>query len=329
MYNLNHLYYFFVTAKCGAITNAAKFLRIAQPALSMQLHTLESNLETKLFIKSGRGIVLSQEGQLVYGYCKKIFEAYDEFEDFMKKAPTAKEERVRIAISDEIERPFSSDIVSSMINAFEPKNQPRVTMVANDHKKIIELLQSREVDAIMTNYQPYDQSAKIQAEIKCPVHMCISKDYFPSNPSLKGEALRKYFSDSGLALPVMGQKLREETNNFLIKSRWENPVIFESDFLVAIKRAVLSSVGIGFLPEIFIKNELENNSIVKIGPEKGLWSYSIFLVTSSAVVEKRWLKVLREEFQRVQAGFELNTNVKALASTKRKSTERENILPTG
>jgi LysR family transcriptional activator of nhaA len=54
MYNFNHLHYFYVTAKFGGVTAAAKHLRISQPSLSSQMKTLERSLDVRLFQRVGR-----------------------------------------------------------------------------------------------------------------------------------------------------------------------------------------------------------------------------------------------------------------------------------
>ncbi len=74
MYNFNHLYYFYIVAKSGGVTNAAKHLRVSQPSLSSQLKVLESSLDLKLFQKVGRSNQLTQAGSAVYGFCRQMFE---------------------------------------------------------------------------------------------------------------------------------------------------------------------------------------------------------------------------------------------------------------
>ena len=58
MFNYNHMYYFYVTAKLGGVTNAAQYLHISQPSLSSQLKVFESTIEQKLFEKKGRRMQL-------------------------------------------------------------------------------------------------------------------------------------------------------------------------------------------------------------------------------------------------------------------------------
>lgn len=62
---LRVLEYFIMVAKEGNITRAAERLHITQPTLSRQLSDLENELNTQLFIRGKRSIVLTESGQLL------------------------------------------------------------------------------------------------------------------------------------------------------------------------------------------------------------------------------------------------------------------------
>lgn len=85
MYNYNHLYYFYVTAKCGGVMNAAKYLHISQPSLSSQLKCLEETIDIKLFQKVGRVNELTRAGLVVFGFCRQMFELSEEMTQVISK----------------------------------------------------------------------------------------------------------------------------------------------------------------------------------------------------------------------------------------------------
>ncbi len=59
------LEYFVMLAKEGNITRAANRLHITQPTLSRQLSELEKELNTQLFVRGKRSIILTESGQLL------------------------------------------------------------------------------------------------------------------------------------------------------------------------------------------------------------------------------------------------------------------------
>ena len=70
--NYHHLLYFWMVAKEGSVRAAAEQLHIAQPSISAQVHALEEVFGEKLFHRSGRGLALTEAGQLVFSYADDI-----------------------------------------------------------------------------------------------------------------------------------------------------------------------------------------------------------------------------------------------------------------
>ncbi len=52
---LRHLRYFMAVADAGSFVQAARDLRVAQPALSKQIHNLETEFGVTLFYRLPRG----------------------------------------------------------------------------------------------------------------------------------------------------------------------------------------------------------------------------------------------------------------------------------
>jgi DNA-binding transcriptional LysR family regulator len=74
MININQLRAFYCVAKNMSFTKAAKELFITQPAVTAQVKHFEDWCELKLFKKKGRGICLTDEGEMLYRQASQIFE---------------------------------------------------------------------------------------------------------------------------------------------------------------------------------------------------------------------------------------------------------------
>jgi LysR family transcriptional regulator, mexEF-oprN operon transcriptional activator len=61
--DLNLLRVFAVVAETGSVTEAAKSLYLTQPAVSAALRRLTTTVGTSLFVRSGRGLVLTSRGE--------------------------------------------------------------------------------------------------------------------------------------------------------------------------------------------------------------------------------------------------------------------------
>ena len=71
--NLNHLAIFYAVAREGSVTLGAERLHISQPAVSKQLQELERALGMPLFDRLPRGVRLTEAGELLEGYARRLF----------------------------------------------------------------------------------------------------------------------------------------------------------------------------------------------------------------------------------------------------------------
>jgi LysR family transcriptional activator of nhaA len=71
--NFHHLHHFWAVASDGNLTRRARRLRVAQSALSTQIHQLEADLGAPLFHRVGRGLVLTEAGTIAHRWADEIF----------------------------------------------------------------------------------------------------------------------------------------------------------------------------------------------------------------------------------------------------------------
>lgn len=69
---------FIAAADSGSFTQAALIVCRTQSAVSMQIKRLESELERPLFIREGRGVVLTTDGETLYRYAQRLLSLHDE-----------------------------------------------------------------------------------------------------------------------------------------------------------------------------------------------------------------------------------------------------------
>lgn len=100
--NVNLEYYkiFYYVAKYGRITFAAKELCISQPAVSQAVKQLEKEIGMELFIRTPKGVVLTQAGETLYSYISSGYETILLGEKKMKELTNLEYGEVRIGASD-------------------------------------------------------------------------------------------------------------------------------------------------------------------------------------------------------------------------------------
>jgi LysR family transcriptional regulator, transcriptional activator of nhaA len=79
--NLKHLRYFWTVATHGSIARGADILHLAPQTISGQLTELEEQIGAKLFSRSGRNLVLTETGRLVFSYADEMFRIEEELRD--------------------------------------------------------------------------------------------------------------------------------------------------------------------------------------------------------------------------------------------------------
>ncbi|TNG02692.1 MAG: LysR family transcriptional regulator, partial [Gammaproteobacteria bacterium] len=82
--NYKHLRYFWIVAANGTIARASEILHVTPQTISGQLRELEEQVNAKLFEKSGRNLVLTDTGRLVFSYADEIFNLGGELQDILE-----------------------------------------------------------------------------------------------------------------------------------------------------------------------------------------------------------------------------------------------------
>lgn len=282
MYNYNHLYYFYVTAKSGGVNAAAKHLRISQPSLSSQLKVLERSLDVRLFQKIGRNNHLTPAASVIYGFCRQMFEISEEMAESISRQVPSAARRIHIGVSEEVDRPFVVEVVSLFLKKHGLEQRPRVTVVSGSHEQLAERLRFRELDVVVTPSIMIDPELENLERAEVPVALtCSSKWKMTTNKrNLKVVAALGAIrggEDAQWLMPSSRFKLRAEIDQFFEVNELKGRIAFESDVIASLVRSVIDGVGLAFLPLLYVAREIREKSVRVIGPKEGYWKYRVWL----------------------------------------------------
>lgn len=118
--NYHHLRYFWQVARLGSIARAAAELRVASPTISAQIKELEGALGEKLFKRSGRSLVLTEEGRTVLDYAEDIFAKGQELLHVLRRQPTGKALRLNVGIADAVPKLVVREILKPALALEHP-----------------------------------------------------------------------------------------------------------------------------------------------------------------------------------------------------------------
>lgn len=304
MFNYNHLYYFHVTAKLGGVSNAAKYLHISQPSLSSQLKVFESSLDLKLFEKRGRKLHLTPEGERAYAYSKKIFDIAADFAESLRSPSEKRNQRIRIGITDQVERPFIADLLSPLIREQKRTTEKSFFVSSASSDVLLTQLRNEEIDLLLTNKTIYAEDVKELASASMPVNLLVATQMLKD---LKFHVSRKTSAAEfinavpwGLILPSYKMKLRHEIDLFIQEVKVRKKVVFESDVMSVVGRAIIDGAGIGFLPAPYVLPEIKSGILSVLGPKAGYWRHSVYLLGRKESTFDETIEGVRNSIKRLE-----------------------------
>ena len=141
--NLNNYKAFYTVARLGSISKAAEALFISQPALSKAISKLEEGLGTKLFNRTSRGVLLNDEGTILFEHIKSAFETIGKGEEEIKRIGELGIGQLRIGVSTSLCKHILLDYLQEYIT-----ENPHIKVNIDCHSTVntMKLLQDGKID---------------------------------------------------------------------------------------------------------------------------------------------------------------------------------------
>jgi LysR family nitrogen assimilation transcriptional regulator len=153
--NLKHLESFVRVAELGSFSKAARVLDIAQPALSRQVRSLETDLRETLLLRNGRGVSLTDSGRRLFEHGVQILQRVSQAREDLGAERDAAVGHVTIGLPPSIGR----RLTLPLIEAFrEHLPRARLTLVEGLSANIAEWITSGRADLGLL-YNPEAQPA--------------------------------------------------------------------------------------------------------------------------------------------------------------------------
>ncbi|MCI9682258.1 MAG: LysR family transcriptional regulator [Lachnospiraceae bacterium] len=145
--NLSLYRIFYATALAGNISKAADELFISQPAISQSIKKLEQSLDTALFVRSSRGVQLTEEGELLFSHVKSAFQTLEAGEHQLRLRRELGMGHLRIGVSSTLCKyvllPYLTDFVK-----LHPHIQVTIACQSTNHT--LQMLEHEELDLGLT-----------------------------------------------------------------------------------------------------------------------------------------------------------------------------------
>jgi len=263
--NWDCLRYFLASADAGSLTAASKILGSNQPTVGRYIDNLESALGIKLFQRSVRGLILTQEGKDIYERSIHIQNSIVQ----IQRVAESEKETIRGVVNISVPEGLGHEIIIPALEGFYQKH-PNINLVINVSSSTSNLTRG-EADIAIRLFRPneVDLVAKHLGEMKMSLfssNLYKNKYSFPENlDALKDHKIITY-GEHFSSLPE---------NKWLLKHSYSSAHIFSSDSTAARLKATLSGIGISIQPVMLAK---PNAGLLPVLNNLNIPSHNVWLV---------------------------------------------------
>ncbi len=240
--NYHHLRYFWAVAKAGSLRKASGQLRVSEPSISTQIQALEAALGEDLFRRSGRSLVLTETGRMVYGFAEEIFSLGQELLSSLKGMPASRELKLNVGLADSVPKLVAHEILKPVFHHPTP-----IHVVCREGKvdDLLAQLATLRLDIVLA-----DEPAPASSKVKTFNHLLGACGVVFCATSTLARKLRPGFPrslhEAPALLPTQNTNLRRSLEQWF-RALDLRPRIM-GEFEDAAMRTVVAAEGLGFAP---------------------------------------------------------------------------------
>ncbi len=239
---------FHTVAEAGSFTHAGDLLNLSQSAVSRQVSALEESLRTTLFRRHARGLILTEQGELLYQTARDVFAKLAMAEAMLTDAKEKPRGELKVSTTIGLGSTWLTPRIREFIEAYPDIN---VNMLLTDGEVDLTM---READIAIRLWPPTQPDLVQRKLMTVHFHLYASPDYVKRRGMPKSaEDLDKH------SLIVYG----DDTPNPVRASDWlmelgANPdkprrPVLKVNNIYGLLQAVESGLGIGALPDYIVQ----------------------------------------------------------------------------
>jgi DNA-binding transcriptional LysR family regulator len=251
---------FHAVAEAGSFTHAGESLNLSQSAVSRQISALEESLNVPLFHRHARGLILTEQGELLYRTARDVFAKLAMTEGLLSESKDRPKGPLKVTTTIAFGSYWLAPRIKEFLDLY-PEIQ--LSLLVDDGELDLSM---READIAIRMSAPRQPDLVQRHLTTMQIHVCASQEYLKKH----GTPQRPEDLDQHRII-VYGDELRAPiTNvNWLLEAgarpdRAPRRPILQVNNFYAIYRACLSGIGIAALPD-FMSHE--QGQLVRILPE--------------------------------------------------------------
>jgi DNA-binding transcriptional LysR family regulator len=277
---------FHAAAEAGSFTHAGEVLRMSQSAVSRQVSALERELKVPLFHRHARGLVLTEQGELLFATASEIMNKLATAETLLADTATRPAGDLRLTTTIGLGTVWVTQRLREFLELYP---DIRVELVLSDEQIDIAM---RAADVAIWATEPHQSDLIRRPLFTMRVHAFASPSYirrFGQPSSLEGLDKHRIVSYSGTPAPHL-QAIRWLETAGLDGGAPRKPA-FAANSVIAMKYAIRAGIGIGVIPDYLTHEETD---LVPVLRDLDFPKLPIFLVYPEELRSAKKVQVFKD-----------------------------------
>lgn len=296
MVNLEWYRTFKAVYKTGTLTGAAEILFISQPGVSLHLSSLESYVGYKLFVRTGRKMVPTEKGKVLYNFTVDALAKLEEAEQNFQRSTEKNTPTISIGMCFETFQITLEPYISSL-----PFN---VIIQFGEYPTMIENLEQGILDLIITPQMVAKPSLVYEAFSSETIVLVggneIDVEAFKSIEKLNENQLIEDWLKSQKWYGTTGDM--EHLRRFW-QLNFNKHADFRPNYIVpnlnSIVRCLSSGKGLAVVPDFLCKKEIESGLIKLIWKGKNPLTNTLYFANKKNTIHEEEIDRIKKIFKEV------------------------------
>lgn len=247
--DLKQLRYFYEIVRLGSFTRAAESLHVAQPAISVSIRKLETELDLQLFQRHDRKVSLTAEGECLWLHAQRILQAVGDARLEMQELKGLSKGEVRVGIPGMMGSYYFPPILMAFRHRY-----PHISLqvIEGGTSQLQQMLETAELDlaVIVRDFLPDELEARVilREEMRVVVGL--------EHPLAQQAAVSidKFFKEE-LVLFRQGYFHRKVVDRLAAEAGVKPLLGFETNLIPLIKSIIKQGFGISTLLAMALEND--------------------------------------------------------------------------
>ncbi|MEC5323498.1 MULTISPECIES: LysR family transcriptional regulator [Aurantimonas] len=277
---------FHAAAEAGSFTHAADALNLSQSAISRQVAALEQEIGAPLFHRHARGLVLSEQGELLFQTANEVLKRLEQVRMQLTETREKPTGKLRVTTTVGLGSGWLTERSKEFLELY-PELELQLVF---DNEEID--LTMRKADAAIRLRQPQQPDLIQRRLFTVHLHVYAAPSYLARFGPLETiEDLDKHrIITFGEPAPNYLRNLNTLETVGLPEGKVRHPIL-QINNLIAIRSAIESGIGVALLPDYMIDKRAK---LVQVLPEMEMPTFDTYLCYPEQMRNAAKLKVFRD-----------------------------------